>query len=70
MFQPSFPRRDRVNRTAMRGIEHFDGDFFGVSEAELRAMDPHQHLGWLDGRLADNVGLESLGRMDMEMMAK
>eukprot|EP00438_Fugacium_kawagutii_P013941 Skav203407 [mRNA] locus=scaffold1743:183284:200111:- [translate_table: standard] len=27
------------------GIEHFDGDFFGVSEAELRAMDPHQHLG-------------------------
>ena len=29
------------------GIEHFDGDFFGVSEAELRAMDPHQQLGRL-----------------------
>ena len=27
------------------GIDQFDGDFFGVSEAELRAMDPHQRLG-------------------------
>ena len=28
-----------------QGIDQFDGDFFGVSEAELRSMDPHQHLG-------------------------
>eukprot|EP00931_Biecheleriopsis_adriatica_P047752 TRINITY_DN27548_c0_g2_i1.p1 TRINITY_DN27548_c0_g2~~TRINITY_DN27548_c0_g2_i1.p1 ORF type:complete len:4734 (-),score=1179.49 TRINITY_DN27548_c0_g2_i1:215-14152(-) len=26
------------------GIDQFDGDFFGVSEAELRSMDPHQWL--------------------------
>ena len=28
-----------------QGIDQFDGDFFGVSEAELRSMDPHQRLG-------------------------
>jgi len=26
------------------GIEHFDGEFFGVGEAEQRGMDPHQWL--------------------------
>ena len=43
-FNRSFPN-DPPTAPPVAGIEHFDGDFFGVSEAELRAMDPHQQLG-------------------------
>ncbi|CAE7183438.1 pikAI, partial [Symbiodinium microadriaticum] len=49
------------------GIDQFDGDFFGVSEAELRSMDPHQ---WLSLEIsyeafhAAGLNKESLQGMD------
>jgi len=67
VFQSFFPQRRPNGAPPVAGIEHFDGDFFGVSEAELRAMDPHQQLG-------RKVGATLLAwkdwETDMELMGK
>lgn len=49
------------------GIEHFDGDFFGVSEAEQRSMDPHQWLALeitFDSLAAAGFTKETLSGLD------